>query len=1320
MSDIETAPRPQGPWIAGYQVLDELGRGGYGRVYRALDPKIERQVAIKLLTEVEPETVQRFRREAAAIGRLNHPNIVVVFDTGQHKDKPYFVMELLSGESLQALLEREGALSPRVAVAIMRQVAAGLSYAHRFGVIHRDVKPGNIQILPGGTVKIMDFGIARLSDETTRLTKANYVVGTLPYMAPEQVSGQTVDQRADIFSFGVMFYEMIAGTKPFPATTPVQLVEMMRRRQPDDLRKLCPACPPDLERIIDRTLEWKAELRYQTLDDLILDLDAVGIELQREEAKVLTGQARSLLTAGNIDRAEETLRAALRLDPSDVAARGMLSRLRTDRQRQISRQKAEEMLRNARHQIAERQFASATQLLEDASRVAPDHTGIQQLLVEARDLSKRQQEVEQRLERAKVLYQERRLRDALDLANSALVLDADDPAAQNLVQRISTDLERERREEVIVRGLQEGRRLMFVRNWTKAVETLRQLHQSFPERSEIAALLMEAEAEAAKAEKQRTLDRAKETCRALLAEERFREAIHLLEEFIDSQSSDVEVVELLASARRANQEKLQRETLDQALKKAEDYLSHGRAEDALRILEQHRGIVPGDPRPNAAIERALRMLAVQNQEAELRKLIEEAENLIRAADPRGALELLLLHRNEYASYPTLALRAEALERDARRIEQDRSVSSGLNRCARLVHERGVEAGIAFLVELQKTYPEDARIGKHLSALQDQAQEAERKRLRVETILSRVAELMRSNQLDEAVSAIEAALVMDAGEPRLVDALDTALKARTQRERAANVRSILDRSTHLAKIGSLQEAISLVDATLRLYPSDPQLIARMAELREQANAEAQAAELDRIESNIRSLIADGSVGGALGMLESAMVRFPNEQRFAPLLEQARQAQLLQEERQYVAQQLRIAIEQQSRGDLASAENVLLGALQVYPKRREFLEELERIRGTMAEASARRRQEFCERIAREFRLAIQRDDAKRAQKLLDDGFRKYPNAATWQTLNEELESHRLRRSALRRANDRIDAKDWTGAERILAEYLGMKPGDSDATMMLGRLSRLREDAEREAEFKARLDRVRGLLALELGVDAIALLETFTEQERQHPQVRAMLRQAKKLSVRRKTQFGDRAASILWIARKWSRVGVSVIGVGVLVVAFVVGWPLLVPVGVLDAPRLSSITPPPVDLRMPPSAKVPGGETLTPAAGAATQGGIERSPTAGQGRANSVASAFYIVPGTIDFEVAAEADSPIYKRVRLETSGGPLAVTLVPDESWIVLRRYPTTIPATIDVGIDPQEFPKRILDGDSLTGKILVTPDQTGAPPQTLTIVVFGKR
>jgi hypothetical protein len=144
------------------------------------------------------------------------------------------------------------------------------------------------------------------------------------------------------------------------------------------------------------------------------------------------------------------------------------------------------------------------------------------------------------------------------------------------------------------------------------------------------------------------------------------------------------------------------------------------------------------------------------------------------------------------------------------------------------------------------------------------------------------------------------------------------------------------------------------------------------------------------------------------------------------------------------------------------------------------------------------------------------------------------------------------------------------------------------------------------------------------------------------------------------------------------------------------------------------------MPPSAKVPGGETLTPAAGAATQGGIERSPTAGQGRANSVASAFYIVPGTIDFEVAAEADSPIYKRVRLETSGGPLAVTLVPDESWIVLRRYPTTIPATIDVGIDPQEFPKRILDGDSLTGKILVTPDQTGAPPQTLTIVVFGKR
>jgi serine/threonine protein kinase len=190
--------------IGRYIDLELLGRGGMGAVYRGRDPDLDRAVAIKVMLHASPDFVARFRREAQAIAKLTHPNIVHVYDFGvDEDDNPYFVMELVEGRSLDRVLVDEGRLPPLTAVDIIRQAAEGLAVAHNQGIIHRDIKPANLILLADGRVKIVDFGIARITQGNAQLTGAASLMGTPGYMAPEQATGGIVDQRADVYALGM-------------------------------------------------------------------------------------------------------------------------------------------------------------------------------------------------------------------------------------------------------------------------------------------------------------------------------------------------------------------------------------------------------------------------------------------------------------------------------------------------------------------------------------------------------------------------------------------------------------------------------------------------------------------------------------------------------------------------------------------------------------------------------------------------------------------------------------------------------------------------------------------------------------------------------------------------------------------------------------------------------------------------------------------------------------------------------------------------------------------------------------------------------------
>jgi eukaryotic-like serine/threonine-protein kinase len=277
-----------GTKLGPYEIQSSLGAGGMGEVYRARDTRLEREVAVKVLPEffaLEPDRLRRFEQEARAVAALNHPNILAVFDIGQHNGSPFLVSELLEGETLRAVLER-GPLPQRKTIELGVQIAHGLAAAHEKGIVHRDLKPENVFVTKDARVKILDFGLAKLaqkvgaeSDEVTLAsshTAPGVVMGTASYMAPEQVRGEPSDARTDIFAFGAVLYEMLSGVRAFRRDTAAETMTAVLKDDPPELPDPGRLVSPALDRTVRRCLEKSPEQRFQSARDLSFALSALS------------------------------------------------------------------------------------------------------------------------------------------------------------------------------------------------------------------------------------------------------------------------------------------------------------------------------------------------------------------------------------------------------------------------------------------------------------------------------------------------------------------------------------------------------------------------------------------------------------------------------------------------------------------------------------------------------------------------------------------------------------------------------------------------------------------------------------------------------------------------------------------------------------------------------------------------------------------------------------------------------------------------------------------------------------------------------------
>ena len=266
------------PTLGRYEVIKELGKGAMGTVFLGRDPKINRQVAIKTLRFDDPDLTDedkvslrdRFFREAESAGRLNHPHIVNIYDAGEDQDIHYIAMELLDGADLKPWCAKGATHPMEQVVSLIADVADALDYAHQNNIVHRDIKPANLMILKNGVVKVTDFGIARITDQSK--TATGTVLGTPSYMSPEQLAGKKVDGRSDIFSLGVCLYELLTGEKPFTGDSVATLVTSIVNSPHRPLQQVDPRIQADLAQVVDRALQKDPAERYQHAREMAADL----------------------------------------------------------------------------------------------------------------------------------------------------------------------------------------------------------------------------------------------------------------------------------------------------------------------------------------------------------------------------------------------------------------------------------------------------------------------------------------------------------------------------------------------------------------------------------------------------------------------------------------------------------------------------------------------------------------------------------------------------------------------------------------------------------------------------------------------------------------------------------------------------------------------------------------------------------------------------------------------------------------------------------------------------------------------------------------
>jgi len=868
------------PWIGKYQVQEELGRGAFGRVFHAFDPTMQpgRHVAIKVLgTENDADLLGRFRSEAGTTGSLKHKNIVTVYDYGQHEGLPYLVMEFLEGRNLQQVIKQEGSggkatLSILDKVRIMFQVAEGLHYAHQSGVIHRDIKPANIMLLPNGTVKIMDFGIARFTNrEATRRTRQGDMVGTILYMAPEQVLGHDADQQSDIFAYGVVYYELLSGIHPFHANDAGSAIYRITSVEPSPVGGIVPACPPGLDAIVSRCMAKTRAMRFESLEDVLLDTQPLLLALRQARSTELMLEVPPLISGGDWATAQAKIREALELNPMNVEGRYLRETIKQEQQRQAVRSKIEELIQEGDAHSAQRRFQEAIQVYQSALQLDTSSELVQSRLNQAQErldagrratrlLAEARWELQQgdwtaasrhvaesiradpeledaksfqeQLERQQARRQMEMLRevgsrrDQGDFGGALVLLANIEKSWPGLVEASALRTQIESRAEKLRKGMEQAQNAQTGGQFTEALNILRGLTAEFPEQIGPPKLLAEVQNQLA-AERTRKVNQVIQTAEELRRSGRLREAQSVLAEFAGvPEVQGLERQLELDVVREESEKRLQKLLADARL-----LLKGGNIDDAVTLLGEARQTFGDRPELSTLISEAKGAALDRDRERNFRQAIHRVKGLLVAEAFDEALQLLAVLAAENAGSAEVESLIQQAKRQKGEKERLERLQTGIAAARRTIHKRDWHEAVGALENLQREFPGEQEIHGLLTFASDEMAAEEHAR-KVEQIAQQASRLAEKLDFEGALKILEQALETNRGEESL-RRLILSVKADQERhrvlqERVADCRRMRDN-------GATGDALALATILAREFAAVPEVIALRDELQREARA-----------------------------------------------------------------------------------------------------------------------------------------------------------------------------------------------------------------------------------------------------------------------------------------------------------------------------------------------------------------------------------------------------------------------------------------------------------------------------------------------------
>jgi len=809
-----------------YEIAGELGRGAMGVVYQAEDPRLGRPVALKTTTaEVagNPELLKRFYREAQAAAKLAHPNIVTIYEIDEANGVPFIAMEFLEGENLQKIIAERRELPMARRLQIVIETCRGLHYAHQHGVVHRDVKPGNIVVLNSGQIKIVDFGIARVG--VSSMTNTGEVMGTVMYMSPEQVQGQKVDARSDVFSLGVVLYELLTFHVPFPGDDVPSIFFKILNEPAEPLKTYIPQCPPQLEQVLRSALDKSRDRRYQTTEDLAFDLQRIADGLKRETVDGYLQQGQVSLEKGEFTVAKECLQKVLEVDSSHEVAKALLGEVRERIQARQRAEKVEESLRQAKAAMQAQHYEDAIALLDETLILDPAHPeakNYKQLAVQQRE---RTEKIRRHMERAETLAAKAEFQRARTELESLLAIDEGNTAAKSMLDWVLKELNEQERLRQVREYLEGARTRLGELNFLKASELLAKARELDPNNIEIEALGRMVRAAEEKEERRKLLVQRIAEIEDSLSKNDLGTAGAAADRALGEFPDEPQVIRVHAQVLRRIEVQKRRSYVDEQLQAARGFLRKNEYGAAQAVLEKACQTVPEDPR----LATFLKTVQEAQQQAALetarQEAIREAEAQIREHSFAAAIEVLekgLARCGQSAEITDLLQFAR--ERLADRQKQER-VRAALSRAQNLLRNERHEEAVQVLLDAQNEF-KSSEIDQLLVTAREEQASFERRR---EQTITHALQLLENGETSKAVALFEAA-------PKSFFKNESFQRAYSQ------FRQSLDRVNFLATTAEqinkclagedIGSAESLLKQALESYPKDATLQALAKRLREE--------------------------------------------------------------------------------------------------------------------------------------------------------------------------------------------------------------------------------------------------------------------------------------------------------------------------------------------------------------------------------------------------------------------------------------------------------------------------------------------------------